>query len=605
MKKIIKTAISLILAVTFVLMSVCAFSSCTDESTDGENELILAEGGMSKYTVVYPAECAAVVKSAAEGIAEAINAETGASLQAVEDSAASTEYEIIIGDTNRSESAVAKDKMAESDYVVTVIGKKLCVFASKDSYYKTAASYIENVLVKGEKCAVASDHNYLGSKISAFTVDETVAESGITTIDITITPDSDLAQPGVFIGKEYDKGMFGYQGYCFVVTKNKMTLYKFNDEMEEMSSKSFYGIEKGEEIKLRLEIEKKACRAYVLDDPAGIEPWPEFAMEIKACKGYNIGYLELSGNGAAYKDLGVSYNESTATQTYTNAVYDGYADPDVLYYDGVYYMYATGGSGYLVHTSTDLVNWKKQANKAVEPNLWGITTNYWAPDVEYINGKFYMAVSCENHLGIAVSDSPLGPFLPTTDEVMFEKAIDGNFFVDDDGKVYLYYITWRQGKPYGIYGMQFDSNMNPLLGTETRLVHPTDQWELYEGKVTEGPYMIKHNGYYYLTYSGSHYKNDNYAVGYAVGKRPLGVFEKYADNPIMIGNTQINGVGHHCITYTPSGEMIIVYHCHNSTTQVQVRKMCIDRIRFVPVKGDVDKLEVYGPTTCAQPYPIP
>ena len=604
MKRFIKTALSIILAVIFVLSSVSALASCKDNgASGGENDkLLLSEGGSSKYTVVYPAGSVAGIKAAAESVAAAINEASGANVSAVEDSADKGEYEILIGETNREESALAKEKIGEGDYVVTVVGKKLCVYASKDSYYKTAASYIENVLVKGEKCQVAGDLCYLGSKISAFTVDETVADSGITTIDITITPESSSAQPGVFIGKEYAKGMFGYQGYCFVVTKNKMTLYKFNDEMEEMSSKSFYGIEKGKEIKLRLEIEKKACRAYVLDDAAGMEPWPEFAMEVKSCKGYNIGYIELSGNGATYKDFGVSYNKSTATETYTNAVYDGYADPDVLYHDGTYYLYATGGSGYAVHTSTDLVNWKKQAKKAVEPNLWGITENYWAPDVEYINGKFYMVVSCNENLGIAVSSSPLGPFTATSDQVLFNKTIDGHLFVDDDGKVYLYYVSWRSS--YAIYGVQLDGNMKPIANTEKKIIAPTDAWEKFEGNVTEGPFMLKHNGTYYLTYSGSHYKSSNYAVGYAVSDKPLGTYKKYAENPIMIGNSQISGVGHHCITTTPAGEMIIVYHCHNSVTQVQTRKMCIDKIRFSPVEGKQDKLEIYGPTTCEQPVPI-
>ena len=239
----------------------------------------------------------------------------------------------------------------------------------------------------------------------------------------------------------------------------------------------------------------------------------------------------------------------------------------------------------------------------MQPNLWGITTNYWAPDVEYINGKFYMVVSCNEHLGIAVSDSPLGPFVENSEKVLFDKTIDGHIFVDDDGSVYLYYVSWRSS--YAIYGVKLDQNMNPVMSTEKRIIAPTEQWEKYEGNVTEGPYMLKHNGKYYLTYSGSHYKSPNYAVGYAVSDKPLGTFKKYADNPIMIGNTQIAGVGHHCITYTPDGkEMIIVYHCHNSVTQVQTRKLCIDKIRFVPVEGDIDRLEVYGPTTSARPYPF-
>ena len=46
-------------------------------------------------------------------------------------------------------------------------------------------------------------------------------------------------------------------------------------------------------------------------------------------------------------------------ETFKNPVADG-ADPFVLLDDGVYYLYSTndGANGYIVYTSTDLVNWQ-------------------------------------------------------------------------------------------------------------------------------------------------------------------------------------------------------------------------------------------------------
>lgn len=80
--------------------------------------------------------------------------------------------------------------------------------------------------------------------------------------------------------------------------------------------------------------------------------------------------------------------------------------------------------------------------------------------------------------------------------------------------------------------------------------------------------------------------------------------KKYEHNPILVGNSQIHGVGYHSIVTIPeSGEMWMVYHCHNSLTQVQERKICIDRMRFSSVEGEIDRLEVYGPTVTPQPYP--
>ena len=116
--------------------------------------------------------------------------------------------------------------------------------------------------------------------------------------------------------------------------------------------------------------------------------------------------------------------------------------------------------------------------------------------------------------------------------------------------------------------------------------------------------MLKHNGIYYLTYSGSHYINPGYAVGYATSTSPLGNFKKYEQNPIMIGNSQVYGSGHHCFTTTKDGsQLIIVYHTHKSTETIHSRKVCIDLARFSPVEGDIDRLEVYGPNITPQPIP--
>ena len=65
-----------------------------------------------------------------------------------------------------------------------------------------------------------------------------------------------------------------------------------------------------------------------------------------------------------------------AGQIYQNPVLDGYADPDVLLYEGTYYLYATGGpGGYQVYTSKDLAEWTWEG-LAVAPNLWGIATMF-------------------------------------------------------------------------------------------------------------------------------------------------------------------------------------------------------------------------------------
>lgn len=608
MKRILSALLTAVLCVSM-------FSSCTTGVSDSgtgqttttspdidDGKLVIAAGGISDYSIILPSSASYNVESFATNVQTLIQETSGIELPLSDDSAEVGTYEILIGETNRNETAQAMEQLGEYDYIVTVIGKKLVIYAASVNDYKTALSYLKNSLGADSIFALPADLCYKGNKITTFVADETI--SGNTQIDITVTPYNNQAQVGLFIGEPYDIGMFGYYGYCLIATKNTLTLYEVGKGLSEMASKNIKGVKSGEDMKLRLTVEGRILRAYLLDDAEGVTPWPEFEFVVTKCADYSIGYVELSGHGTAYSDFQITFydDEQTSGATYTNAVYNDYADPDVLLYDGTYYLYATGGSGFEVHTSKDLVNWKKRG-QAVTPDLWGITKNYWAPDVEYINGKFYMVVSCDEHLGIAVSDSPLGPFTALHENVLYDRTIDGHLFVDDDGTVYLYYVSWRS--TYGIYGVQLDENMKPIARTEKLLITPTESWEQQQSPITEGPFMLKHNGIYYLTYSGSHYESIDYAVGYATSDSPLGTYKKYAYNPIMKGNSQIHGTGHHCITTAPDGsEMIIVYHCHNSLTAVQQRKICVDRIRFSPVEGEMDRLEVYGPTVVKQPNPV-
>src|SRR5687767_2477853 len=144
--------------------------------------------------------------------------------------------------------------------------------------------------------------------------------------------------------------------------------------------------------------------------------------------------------------------------TYTNPLGVDLADPDVLFHDGVYYLYATSDRryanlGYFVWTSRDLVHWEEAEEMALlrDHATWG-SHNFWAPDALHHNGKFYLFYSCVGPVGpgqtshricAAVADSPLGPFKEVR-APLFEigkAVIDAHVFLDpgDDNKPYLYY----------------------------------------------------------------------------------------------------------------------------------------------------------------------
>lgn len=296
-------------------------------------------------------------------------------------------------------------------------------------------------------------------------------------------------------------------------------------------------------------------------------------------------------------------------KTYKNPVCPGVADPFILYDGGTYYLYGTDpvDTGYNVRTSDDLCNWTNRglcltvADACGEPSPF---CGFWAPEVHKIRGRYYMAYTVNEHIGIAVSSGPLGPFRSERRGfAVAHPAIDATLFEDGDGRVYLFYVGWGE-VPYGIYGRTIDPD-TLTLGPETPILYPDpDTWETREGYVTEGPFVIRHNGTYYLGYSGNGYESKMYAVGYAVSQSPLGPYRKYENNPILRQNPDIGvyGPGHHCLFYAAGGELMIAYHTHFSADSVHLRPACIDRVCFEPATP-CDILRVIGPTRSDQPLP--
>ena len=318
---------------------------------------------------------------------------------------------------------------------------------------------------------------------------------------------------------------------------------------------------------------------------------------------------------ATFKNLKVSeFSQPTHAQTYTNSLVDGQADPDVMLYKGVYYMYATNdtgaNTGIKVFTSTDLVNWQDKGWALHKDNVYG-TSGFWAPDLIEKDGKFYMYYVANEHISVATSNSPMGPFTQTESQKvpMHEgKEIDAHVFKDDDGQYYIYFVRFQDAAGNGgnnIWGAKLNPDMRTIdESTLTCLISPTEAWETNQAKVCEGPFMLKKDGVYYLTYSGSHFQSSQYGSGYATSNSPLGKYSKYRNNPIMQSNSLVHGAGHHGIVESADGkEMYIVYHCHKNLSTATPRRFCIDRIHFTKDEDNNTVLEVFGPTITPQLAP--
>ena len=286
--------------------------------------------------------------------------------------------------------------------------------------------------------------------------------------------------------------------------------------------------------------------------------------------------------------------------TYQNPLMEG-ADPFVLAHNGKYYLYSTNSNdGFRVFESSDMAKWEDKGYCLKKGDVMGEKW-FWAPEIMARDGKFFMVYVAEEHLAIAESESPLGPFVQKERKWLSEeKAIDGHFFVDDDGTVYLYYVRFDNGNV--IYMSKMNDDLSGFDEKNERFLFRADkEWELMDCEVVEGPFVLKHKGRYYLTYSANHTRSEYYAIGYAVSDSPYGPFVKYENNPILHKTDDVNGTGHHSFVRSIDGnDLICVYHCHYSKTRFQPRKVCIDRAYFKSGNNGCDILVIDGPTTSPQ-----
>lgn len=280
-----------------------------------------------------------------------------------------------------------------------------------------------------------------------------------------------------------------------------------------------------------------------------------------------------------YQNPVLTANTKDAWQNY------GFGDPFVMRYNGTYYLYVSskdGNNGIKCWSSTDLINWTYEKYCTTDK----ITTGAYAPEVYYYNGKFYMYTSPagDGHY-VLESDSPTGPFVSITDNMGM--SIDGSVFIDNDGKWYFY--TAGSGN-IKYYTMSSPSSMSG--GASVTNVSINGGW-------TEGPMVVYHDGYYYMTYTGNHVCSESYRIYYASSSKSPISYSADADNPLLVNtSSEVVGIGHSSTVKGPDlDSYYIVYHSLESQSGPN-RSMNIDRIVF-----NGDSMEIMGPTTAKQQVP--
>jgi xylan 1,4-beta-xylosidase len=229
-------------------------------------------------------------------------------------------------------------------------------------------------------------------------------------------------------------------------------------------------------------------------------------------------------------------------------------DVTVIREQGKYYMYCTGGGAWI---SDDMLNWSFQRVENVPV----------APHVVKYNGSFYM---CGNDGPVFKADNPLGRFTSmgewkNTPDVAggWNGAFDVDIFIDDDNKPYLYYPGRGVS---GIYVVPLDPNdLTKFAGPVKHLFafNSDHVWERY-GEMNEytdvawveGPWMQKHNGFYYLQYSASGTQWKTYAEGYYTAKSPMGPFTYAPNNPLLRKTDGlVTGPAHGSVVEGPDGNL--------------------------------------------------
>ncbi len=284
----------------------------------------------------------------------------------------------------------------------------------------------------------------------------------------------------------------------------------------------------------------------------------------------------------------VARSDAPRSATYCNPVLDwDFPDPAIILApDGFYYAYATQTLrdqkwiNIQVARSTDLIAWEHLGDALPDKPDWAQETqDFWAPFVLRDGERYLMYYSATHDachdperghcLAVATSESPAGPFvdmgLPLLLGVGFE-FIDPMVLVDPESGKWLLY--WGSGfQPIKVQELGPDRTSFAPASAPTSLVWPNPVEGSFP-RLVEAAWVIRHDDFYYLFYSGDNCcgPDAEYGVMVARSDSPTGPFvtlEEARGVPhslMLFKNDRWLAPGHNCIVVDEEGESWIVYH---------------------------------------------
>ncbi|MDQ1803126.1 glycoside hydrolase family 43 protein [Chryseobacterium sp. CKR4-1] len=223
-------------------------------------------------------------------------------------------------------------------------------------------------------------------------------------------------------------------------------------------------------------------------------------------------------------------------------------DPAPMVYKGKMYIY-TGDdqpgfdfytmTKWRVYSTEDMVNYTDHGSPiSLESFSWA-RDRAWAAQCIERNGKFYWYIcvqTVDNNMaiGVAVSDSPTGPFRDALGKPLISTGtwdnIDPTVFIDDDGQAYLY---WGNSK---LFYVQLNKDMTSYQGKITEIPQSVEAFgglrrpgksdevlqkqEKFDDVYVEGPWLYKRNNQYYMMYAGMTGRTE--CLSYSTSPSPTG-----------------------------------------------------------------------------------
>lgn len=350
---------------------------------------------------------------------------------------------------------------------------------------------------------------------------------------------------------------------------------------------------------------------------------PALALALAACSG-NSSDGNAADNAAQPADAQATAENGRRflAQPLVTEIFT--ADPSAHVFDGKLYIYPSHdvdagipdddlGNQYAMHDyrvlSMDAIGGPVTVGPValdVKDVPWA-AKQMWAPDAAYKDGKYFLYFPAKDkdgifHIGVAVSDNPMGPFKADPQPIPDSFSMDPAVFTDTDGESYMYFgglwggqlQKWASGKYDPSIGetdlkqdnkpalmpkiakmasdmrrfaekprdvMIVDEKGQPILGGD------------HDRRFFEAAWMYKRDGKYYFTYS----TGDTHFIAYAVGDNPYGPFT-YKGNVLL----PVQGWTNHHSIVDFQGKTWLFYHDTQLSGKNHLRSVKVTELTFNP-----------------------